>query len=63
MNMTEFALSKTRMAGQALKEHLAAHKGIVMHHRNPLNLSANGSDKLVHVPGMMTHGFAEQRLI
>ena len=61
--MTEFAPSKTRMAGQALKEHLAAHKGIVMHHGNPLNLSASSSNKLIHVPGMMTHGFAEQRLI
>jgi hypothetical protein len=61
--MTEFAPSKTRMAGQALKEHLNPHKGMVKHIRNSANLSANGSDKLTHIPGIMTHGFAEQRLI
>ena len=61
--MTEFTPSKNRMAGQALKEQVDPHKGMVKHVRNSANLSANGSDKLVHVPGMMTHGFAEQRLI
>ena len=59
MNMTEFSPSKTRMAGQALKENLTAHEGIAKHHVYP----ANGSDKLTHMPGIMTHGFAEQRLI
>jgi hypothetical protein len=47
------------MAGQVLKENLTAHKGIIKHH----TYSVNGSDKLTHVPGMMTYGFAEQRLI
>ena len=59
MNMTEFSPSRTRMAGQALKENLTAHEGIAKHHVYP----ANGSDKLTHMPGIMTHGFAEQRLI
>ena len=57
--MTEFSPSRTRMAGQALKENLTAHEGIAKHHVYP----ANGSDKLTHMPGIMTHGFAEQRLI
>ena len=59
MNMTEFSPSKTRMAGQALKENLTAYEGIIKHHTH----SVNGSDKLTHMPGIMTHGFAEQRLI
>mgnify|MGYP007017457387 CR=1 FL=1 len=59
MNMTEFSPSRTRMAGQALKENLTAHEGIIKHH----TYFADGSNKLTHVPGMMTYGFAEQRLI
>lgn len=58
-----FTPSTTRMAGQVLQKSLNAHAGIVSHTKNPANLFANGNNKLTHVPGMMTHGFAEQRLI
>lgn len=54
---------KPRMAGDALNAHLKSIKESAIYSKDPVNLFTNGSDKLQHQPGMLTHGFAEQRLI